>query len=270
MALDKQIQDKQDPETIERWEQFRLQKGDGVWWRGLALVVTKPEVFTKDILETYHDGMTAGHQGIHRTYQQVIKDYWWPDVLRYTREYVKGCGTCQQNKSNTHPNPPPLHPIIPPEENKPFKTIAIDLNMKLPNSKGNDSILTITDQGATKAVILLPCNKTMGIVELARLYKECVFPFVGIPNVLILDRDTRFTSKFFKEICEQLGVKRNMSSAYHPQTDGQSERTNQSVETALRIFANYQQDDWSTWLPIVQYQLNSHVSSTIGIAPFEA
>ena len=232
--------------------------------------MTKPGVFAKDILETYYDSATAGHPGIHQTYHQVVVDYWWPNLLKYTREYVRGCGTCQQSKSNTHPKPPPIHPIAPPSEGEPFKTITVDLITKLPISKGSDSILTITNQGVTKAVILLPCNETMGAVELARLYKERAFPFIGVPSVLISDRDTRFTSKFFEELCEQLGIKRNMSSAYHPQTDGQSERTNQSIETALRIFANYQQNDWSTWLLIVQYQLNSHVSNTMKMAPFEA
>ena len=193
----------------------------------------KPEVFAKDILETYHDGATTGHPGIHRTYHQIIRDYWWPDVLKYTRQYVRGCGTCQQSKTNTHPNAPPLYPIVPPNKSKPFKRIAVDLITKLPVSKGSDSILTITDQGATKAVILLPCNETMGAVGLVQLYKERAFPFIGVPDTLILDRDTRFTSKFFEELCKQVGIKRNMSSAYHPQTDGQSERTNQSVETAL-------------------------------------
>ena len=232
-ALDQQIRNKQDPETIEWWEQFQLEKCAGAWWKNSALVVTKPEVFTKDILGMYHDSATAGHPGIHRTYQQVIRNYWWPDVLKYTKEYVKGCGSCQQNKSNMHLNPPPLYPIAPLNESKPFKMIAIDLIMKLPMSKGSDSILTITDQGATKAVILLPCNKTMGAVQLARLYKERAFPFIGVPNVLVSDWDTRFTSKFFEELCEQLGIKRNMSLVYHPQTDRQSERTNQSVETVL-------------------------------------
>jgi len=123
------------------------------------------------------------------------------------REYVKGCRTCQQNKSNTHPSPPLLHLIIPPNESEPFKTIAVDLIVKLLTSKGSDSILTITNQGATKAVILLPCNKTMGAVELVQLYKERAFPFVGIPSVLISDQDMRFTSKFFEELCKQLGIK---------------------------------------------------------------
>ena len=180
-------------------------------------MVTRPEVFPKDILNTYHDSETAGHPGIHQTYQQVIKDYWWPDLQKYMREYVKGCGTCQQNKSNTHLNPLPLHPIIPLNESEPFKTIAVDLIMKLLLSKGSDSILTITDQGATKAIILLPCNKTIGGEELAQLYKECTFPFIGIPSVLVSDWDTRFTSKFFEELCGQLGIKQNMSLVNHLQ-----------------------------------------------------
>ena len=193
----------------------------------------KPEVFARDILEMYHNSTTVGHPGIYWTYHQVITDYWWPDLLKYTREYVRGCGTCQQSKSNMHPNPPPIHLVTSPNEGKPFKTIAIDLITKLPISKGNDSILTITNQETTKAVILLPCNKTMEAIELAQLYKEHAFPFISIPSMLISDQDTRFTSKFFEELCEQLGVKQNMSLAYHPQTDGQSERTNQSIETAL-------------------------------------
>ena len=124
--------------------------------------------------------------------------------------------------------------------------------MKLPKSQGNDTILTITDQGSTKAVILIPCNETMGAEQLAGLYKEQAFPFIGIPSKLITDQDIWFTSQLFKEVCKQLGVQQNMSLAYHPETDRQSERTNQTVEVALRIFGNFWQDDWSDWLLLVQ------------------
>ena len=79
----------------------------------------------------------------------------------------------------------------------------------------------------------------------------------------------RFTSKLFKELCQQLGIWQNLSSAYHPQTDGESERTNQSVEVALRIFCNYWQDDWAEWLPVVQYQMNSHELGTTKQTPFD-
>ena len=140
---------------------------------------------------------------------------------------------------------------------------------KLPKSKGNDAILTITNQGSIKVVILIPCNETMGTEQLAHLYKQNMFPFIGIPSKLISDWDVWFTSQLFQEICRQLGVQQNMSLAYHLETDRQSEQTNQTMETTLRIFGNYRQNDWSDWLPIVQYQLNSHVSNTTHFTLFE-
>jgi transposase InsO family protein len=93
-------------------------------------------------------------------------------------------------------------------------------------------ILTITDHDCTKAVILIPCREDMGSEEIARLFKDKAFPYIGIPKRIISDRDTHFTSKFFKEVCQQLGITQNLSTTYHPQTDGQSERTNQTMETA--------------------------------------
>ena len=273
VAFDEQIrqQQRKNSSVIEAWNQkgLELTKREGVYWKKTALVVTNPESFAKNILEQYHGSTTGGHPGIWRTYTQVVKDYWWPELRKFTEAYVKGCAICQQNKSITHRNNPPLNPIMPPEEAEPFKVIGVDLITKLPASKGYDAIMTVTDQGSTKGVILIPCKETMGAEELAQLYKERAFPFIGLPTKLITDRDVRFTSNLFRELCKQLGVKQNLSSAYHPQTDGESERTNQTVETALRIFSNFRQDDWSEWLPIVQYQINSHVSGTTKFAPYE-
>ena len=109
----------------------------------------------------------------------------------------------------------------------------------------------------------------MGAKEIAMLYKERAFPYIRLPDKLITDRDVQFTSGLFRELCQQLGVKQNISSAYHLQTNRASERTNQTVETALRIFGNYHQSDWVDWLPIVQYQMNAHVSQTTKYAPFD-
>ena len=127
----------------------------------------------------------------------------------------------------------------------------MDFIVKLPVSQGYDSILTITDHDCTKVVILLPCKEMIDAEGIAHLFKERVFPFVGVPKKVISDRDTRFTSNFFKELCKQLGIEQAMSSAYYSQMDRQSERTNQTVETALCIFGNYRQDDWVEWLPII-------------------
>jgi transposase InsO family protein len=110
---------------------------------------------------------------------------------------------------------------------------------------------------------------TIDTEGVAKLFKDRVFPFTGLPKKIISDRDTRFTSMFFVEICSQLGIKQNLSSAYHPQTDGQSEKTNQHVETGLRIFCNFQQDNWVHYIPMIQYAINAQPSATTKQTPYE-
>jgi hypothetical protein len=97
----------------------------------------------------------------------------------------------------------------------------------------------------------------MNVEELAKEYKNRVFPFVGIPSKIISDPDMRFTSNFAKEVCSQLEIEQNISSTYHPQMDRQSERMNQNVEDILRIFCNYQQTNRADYLPVMQYMLNA-------------
>ena len=109
----------------------------------------------------------------------------------------------------------------------------------------------------------------MGTEDLAKIYYSKVFPHFRIPFKIISDRDPRLTSKLAQDICTKLGVQQNISTTYHPQTDRQSKRTNQTVETYLRIFCNEQQTDWARWLPLAQYALNSRQSQTTKIPPFE-
>src|SRR6201985_2840434 len=255
---------------LTEWaKKYDLHQRAGYYWNGSALVVPNPGNMSKALLEIYHDGPTMGHPGQAKTYLDLRRSYWWPGMHKFIKDYVRGCAICQEKKIITRHNQPQLYPIPPEEDAKPFQTIAMDLIVKLPESRGYDTILTITDHDCTKGVILVPCKETMGAEELAKEYKDRVFPFVVIPSKIISDRDTRFTSHFAKEVCAQLEIKQNISTAYHPQTDGQSEKTNQHVETALRIFCNYRQNDWARHLPIVQYMLNTRVSETTKFAPFE-
>ena len=187
----------------------------------------------------------------------------------FVKEYVAGCAVCQQTKTITRRNQPPLQPIMLEECPLPFTMMLVTFVVKLPESKGNDTILTVTDQGCTKAVILVPCQEDMGAKVITKVFKERVFPYTGIPTRLISDQDTQFTLSWFKELCQVLGVTQNLSTAYHPQTDGQSERTNQMMEALLQIFCNHQANDWAKWLLVVQYIINSRPSSTTKKAPYE-
>jgi hypothetical protein len=173
-------------------------------------------------------------------------------------------------QTNMRLQKPPLFPITPKEGAAPFETIAMNWITKLPPSQGYDSILTITNHDCSKAALFFPCKETMTTEELAKLYFTRVFPHYGIPSKIISDRDTRLTSSLARDICKQAGIEQNISTAYHPQTDGQSERTNQTLETYLRIFCNEQQNDWAKWVPLAQYAINMRASQTTKIPPYEA
>jgi transposase InsO family protein len=120
-----------------------------------------------------------------------------------------------------------------------------------------------------KAAIFIPCHQTIDTEGIAQLYANYVFSHYGAPRKVISDRDTRFTAQFSLELCRALGIERNISTACHPQTDGQSERTNQWLEQYLWIYGNYQQDDWARWLPLTQFVHNTWPSSTTGKTPFK-
>jgi hypothetical protein len=228
--------------TLKEWTmKHNLQQDKaGRYHKGIALIVSEDEKIWRDLVKLNHDSLTAAHPGIDKTHKILLKQYWWPGCKEFIRQYVKGCAICQANKPIMHRNNPPMHPIVPEEAALPFQTIAVDFIIKLPTSEGYDSIMIITDHNCTKAVILIPCQEKMDVEGVAKLFKDRVFPFVGLPKKIISDRDPRFTSTFFKELCKQLEVSQNLSMAYYPQTDGQLEKTNQHIETALRIYCNYQ------------------------------
>jgi hypothetical protein len=183
-------------------------------------------------------------------------------------EYVKGCAECQRHKVNTRPTKAPLQPIYPKLEAAPFETVALDFIVKLPVSQGYDSILTITDQGCTKAAIFIPCNEDITAEETAVLYIKHVFAHFGLPTKIISDRDPRFMSKFIQAACKVTGINHAPSTAYHPRTDGQSERSNQWLEMAIRFITDQKQKNWAPYLPIAQFAHNNWPSDTTRKSPF--
>ena len=182
-------------------------------------------------------------------------------------DYVKGCAICQQTKINTHPKKAPLYHIPTEENTLPFQTIAMDLITGLPVSRGNDAILTIVDHGSSRAVIFIPCQTTITGPGIAQLYLQNIYPWFGIPTKIISDRDPRFTSHFGQALAKLLGIKQNLSTAFHPQTDGLSERKNQWVEQYLRIVTMAEPTKWSTWLPIATAVHNNRKNATTGCSP---
>src|SRR3984893_18255042 len=202
--LDKEVHKQQEEaqSLLREWKKSYpiFQTDEGVWMHKEALVISQPESVRQRIFGAYHDAPTAGHPGIWKMQVTLGRDYWWPSMRQEVKAYVQGCLKCQAIKTITHRNEPPLITITP-TSIVPFGTIAIDFITKLPKSGECDTILTIMDHDCTKAVILVPCKEAMSTAEFLGLYRERAFPYTGIPQKLISDRDVRFTSDMFKELC---------------------------------------------------------------------
>ena len=170
---------------------------------------------------------------------------------------------------NPHPQKAPLNPIVPAIGALPFQTISMDFIIKLPESAGYDSILTITDHDCTKMLIAIPCREMIMAEGVAELFLRQIFPRFGLLSKIISDRDPRFMSKFMKELCQLMGIIQNISMAYHPRTDGQSERSNQWLEQYLCFWVDHQQTNWHHYLPLAEFAHNSWKNEVMGQSPFE-
>jgi hypothetical protein len=259
----------QEESKLKPWvDPHQLKQHQGIWYKDGRQVVTGDIEAKRHLIQSHHDSPVHGHPGISKTIQLTERLYWWPQMRRDITEYVKGCADCQCHKVNTRPTKAPLQPIYPKPEAMPFETVALDFIVKLPVSQGFDSILTITDQGCTKVAIFIPCNEDITAEETAALYIKHIFAHFGLPTKVISDRDPRFMSKFIQAACKVTGVKHTPSTAYHPRTDGQSERSNQWLETAIQFITDQKQKNWAPYLPIVQFAHNNWPSDTTRKSPF--
>ena len=244
----------QDMTILHPWiNTHNLKEDNREWYKDGCKVVMEQVEVRWNIIRNYHDLPVFGHPGIARTIKLVQQFYWWPQLWKDIYEYIKGCADCQWNKVNTQAHKAPLSPIYPVLEALPFQTIALDFIVTLPELDGYDSILTITDHNCTKMVIFIPCLETISVEDVALLSLCHVFLHFGVPSKVISNWDPQFTYHFMKELCKQLGITQNISTAFHPQTDGQSERTNQWLEQYLHFWVNQQQDNWSYYLPLAEY-----------------
>ncbi len=259
----------QDEELLKPWiNAHHLKKIEGVWYKDGRRVVTGGMEHKRTFIRVHHDAPTYGHPGINKTYQLTSRRYWWPNMQQDVKDYVRGCAECQRNKVNTRPTKAPLSPIFPTHEAMPFETVALDFITKLPISQGYDSILTVTDHDCTKAAVFIPCKESMTAEETAGLIVQHIFPRFGLPLKFISDRDPKFASRFIRGLCKGTGTTQNISTAYHPQTDGQSERTNQWLEQYLRFWVNERQDNWHSYLPLAEFAHNNWPNETTGESPF--
>jgi len=256
--------------TLEEWKSpHSIQEKQGSWLKDGHLVIPPDEELRHQILQILHDALTMGHPSRDETFTQVSHAYWWPGMQTWITDYIAGCTVCQQNKNVTHRKRTPLYCIPTTDNALPFQQIALDLITGLPPNGPHDSVLTIVDHGCSRAAVFLPCATTIMGLGVAQLYFDNVYQWFGLPLKVISNRDPHFTSHFGHMLASKIGAKQNLSTVFHPQTDGLSERKNQWVEQYLRLIANAQQEDWSQWLTVASAVHNDHVNATLGVAPSE-
>ena len=219
------------------------------------------------LLCSLHKSPTSRHAGHFCTKAIVKHDFWWPGLSSFVTAFVSGCTTCQQNKVNHHPTCPPLSPI-PSSSSLPFRQLSIDLITNLPPSTGHDSLMVMVDHSLTKGVILTPCSKNINAAGIAQLFLSHVFKCFGLHDSLISDRGPQFASAFAWELTQLLHYDVCLSTTYHPQTDGQTKRANQEIETYLQIFCANNPQKWSELLTTAKFHHNSAPHSSTKVSPF--
>ncbi|GJV83827.1 reverse transcriptase domain-containing protein [Tanacetum coccineum] len=220
------------------------------------------------IMHESHKSKYSIHPGSEKMYQDVKKLYWWPNIKADIATYVSKCLTCAKVKAEHQRQSGLLvQPEIPQWK---WDNITMDFVTKLPkSSQGYDTIWVIVDR-LTKSAIFIPMKETDPLEKLARMYLKEVVTRHGIPVSIICDRDPRFASNFWRSLQKALGTSLDMSTAYHPQTDGQSERTIQTLEDMLRACVIDFGNGWVKHLPLVEFSYNNSYHASIKAAPFEA
>jgi transposase InsO family protein len=218
------------------------------------------------ILTALHDSGIGGHSGVQATYQRIKQLFAWPKLKQTVQSYVQDCSICQQAKSEHVKIPGLLQPLAIPQHT--WDTISMDFIEGLPNSHGKTVILVVIDK-FSKYGHFLPMKHPFTALQVAQLFMDQVYKLHGLPKAIVCDRDRIFTSSFWQELFRLSDTKLCMSSSYHPQTDGQTERLNQCMETYLRCLVHSCPTKWTDWLPLAEYWYNTAFHSALGKTPFE-
>ncbi|KAJ9518355.1 hypothetical protein QJQ45_010318 [Haematococcus lacustris] len=230
------------------------------------IVVPNCQQLKTRILVEMHDAQFAGHVGITKTLERISRIFWWPRMRSEVRHYVSNCDACQRNKSvNTRPGGL-LTPLAIPFDR--WESMSMDLITKLPpGDHGFDAIAVFVDR-LSKMVHFVPCRESMNAEGFARLFIDNVFKHHGVPREIISDRGSHFTNHFWASVMAILGVKECKSSAYHPESDGQTERYNRTLEEMLRHYISPAQSDWPFFLALAEFAVNNSWQESIQSTPF--
>lgn len=231
------------------------------------LCIPRVPAVLSQLLKEFHDSPLAGHFGFEKTYSAVSKICYWPKMDKTIRAYVSSCDACQRDKPSNTPSPGLAYPLDVPDS--PWHSVSLDFVGPLPlTTSGFDFILVIVDRLSKMAHFVPTTTKVTG-KDAAILFLNRVVSLHGLPRNITSDRDPRFVGNFWKSLFAALGTTLNMSTAYHAQTNGQTERTNRTLEEYLRHYVKSKPQAWDEFLPLAEFAYNNSKQASTGFSPFE-
>jgi hypothetical protein len=220
------------------------------------------------ILREAHDSTYSIHPGCTKMYQDLKTHFWWHGMKRDVAEYVALCGTCQRVKAEHQRPVGLLQPLKIPEWK--WEEIDMDFTVGLPRTQHEyDSIWGIVDC-LTKVAHFIPVKTIYTRAKFVELYMSRIVCLHGVPKRIVSDRGPEFTSKLWEKLHESLDTRLNFSLAYHPQTDRETEWTNQILEDMLRACALKYGKSWDQSLPYAEFSYNNSYQASLKMSPFEA
>ena len=229
--------------------------------------VLKNEELRAEVIQLHHDVLAAGHGGRWKTVELVMRNYWWPGVTRDVGKYVEGCDLCQRMKNRTEEVARKLK--LSEMLEKLWTHLIVDFITKLPVVAGKDAILVVCNR-LSKITHFVATTEGTSVKGLARLFRDNVWKLYRLPESVVSDRGPQFAAELTKELNRMLGIEMRLSTAFHSQTDGQTERMNQELEQYLRFFVDHQQKDWLEWLASAEFAVNNKAHSATKISPLMA
>jgi len=252
------------PKSIKHFNKFSIDNEGYLLFNNLIYV---PFVLRIKVLELHHDSVSAGHFGVTKTVELITRNFWWPKLRNDVKEFIRSCPICCQSKIPKHKPYGLLSPLSTPD--RPWLEISMDFIVELPKSRDMTTIMVVVDR-LTKMAHFIPlrCLPTSSIAADAFIVN--IFRLHGFPISIISDRGSQFTSDFWMRLCELLNIDHSLSTANHPQTDGQTERVNGILEQYLRCFINERQNNWVDLLPFAEFSYNNTLHQSIQQSPFFA
>jgi hypothetical protein len=238
----------------------------GLYYIGEMLVLPNDAHLKTIVLSECHDTPYSGHVGRTKTLHRVQRHFWWPTVTADVRRFVASCDSCQRHKASNRRPGGLLQPLPVPTDT--WSSVSMDLIVSLPQTAAGYTAIAVFVDRLSKMVRLAPCRDDTSAEQFADLFVEHVFRSHGLPATIVSDRDPRFTSGVWQALMTRLQVTHSMSSAFHPQSDGNTERVNRVLEDMLRHFVDPTQSNWDKLLPLVEFAINDSYHESVRAVPF--